>query len=226
MLAVSRNVVLILFSVLVVHCEGSETVNNSGSGGHNNGGASATGGAASSTGGTISTENAVAVGCGLLCAHADDCPNDSEANCLVRCGALGSNEDCASEYTSYADCLQTAEFGCNTDGLVSVVGCEGPGAAAAACILGIEPNEELVEPCEEYCTQVVAAGCENTEGQASCVNGCTLFGATDFPCASDWKQVLTCSEGATFECDSNGNAVPVGCELDIVSFGLCVLPSG
>jgi len=228
MSAMGRFVALMALGALALNCGESETGGengNSTSGGTTNGGASATGGT-NPSGGSISTDDAVAEGCGLLCSHADDCPDDSEADCLVRCGILGSNEDCADEYTSYANCLATAEFDCNSDGLVSVTGCDGTGATAMACILGIEPNPDLVEPCEDYCTEVVAADCENTEGQTSCVSGCTLFGSTDFPCAEEWDQVLDCADGATFDCDANGNAVPLGCELDIVAFGLCVLANG
>ncbi|MBN1611109.1 MAG: hypothetical protein JW940_31040 [Polyangiaceae bacterium] len=167
--------------------------------------------------------DAVAVGCGKLCSHADDCPNDTEAECLVRCGVLGSKDECNDEYAAFADCLETAEFGCNADGQVSVVGCEGTAAAAVGCIAGIEPDLELAGPCEDYCDGAVAAQCEKTESKASCVNGCTLFGAKDFPCSSQWNNVLTCSDGATFECNDNGNAVPSGCNVQVLAFGACVV---
>jgi hypothetical protein len=166
---------------------------------------------------------AVAVGCGQLCAHADKCPNDSEAQCLVRCGILGSNDECNTEYAAFADCLQTAEFDCNTDGQVSVVGCEGTAAAAVGCIAGIHPDPTLASPCEEYCDAAVAAQCEKTESKASCVNGCTLFGANDFPCSTQWNNVLTCADGATFECNDNGDAVPTGCDIEVLAFGACVV---
>ena len=182
------------------------------------GGASTAGGA----GGSGAT-GVVAEGCGLLCSHADECDEDSEAECLVRCGVLGSNEDCESEYTGFADCLETAQFSCSEDGLVSVVGCEGTAAAVVACLAGIEPDPELTGPCEDYCEAAVAAECENTEGQQSCVNGCTLFGATDFSCSSQWNEVLTCADGATFECNANGEAVPVGCGSQGLAFGACVV---
>ena len=91
------------------------------------------------------------------------------------------------------------------------------------CIVGIEPDPELVEPCEDYCDKAAAADCENAENLADCVSGCTLFGATDFPCSQSWNPVLTCSEGATFECDNNGKAVPTGCGVQLLLFGACVL---
>ena len=163
-------------------------------------------------------------GCALLCSQADACAADSEAACLSRCGALASNpSECQPRYEAFSECMQTAEFGCNDEGLVSVVGCEGTAAAALACTAGIEPDSDLVEPCEDYCTEANAADCENSEGVASCVSWCTIFGAGAFPCAEEWNTVLRCSEGAAFECDANGNVVPRGCELQVIGFAACVL---
>ena len=157
-----------------------------------------------------------------MCSHADDCPNDTEAKCLVRCGVLGSKEECDTEYAAFAECLETAEFGCNADGQVSVTGCEGTAAAAVGCIAGIEPDPALVTPCEDYCETAVQAQCEKTE-EVSCVNGCTLFGAQDFACSDQWKDVLACADGATFECDNNGDAIPSGCDTEVLAFSVCVL---
>jgi hypothetical protein len=192
------------------------------------GGSGESGGAASQSdsaggaAGAAGSGDAVAVGCGQLCSHADDCPDDTEAECLVRCGVLGSKEECDPEYAAFADCLETAEFGCNADGQVSVSGCEGTAAAAVGCIAGIDPDPTLVTPCEEYCEAAVQAQCEKTESQASCVNGCTLFGAQDFPCSNQWEAVLTCSDGKTFECNNNGDAIPSGCAVQVLAFGACV----
>lgn len=193
------------------------------------GGAAGSGGdsAASGGGGTGQADGGTGgelTGCDLLCSHADDCASDSEAACMNRCEALASNPDeCQERYDAFSDCMQTAEFSCNDEDLVSVVGCEGPAAAALACTAGIDPDPGLVDPCEDYCTEAAAADCENSEGVSSCVSWCTIFGAGAFPCAEEWNTVLTCSEDATFECDANGNVAVRGCELQVLGFAACVL---
>jgi hypothetical protein len=35
--------------------------------------------------------------------------------------------------------------------------------------------------------------------------------------------VLTCADGAEFECNANGDAVPIGCGLQVLAFGACVI---
>jgi hypothetical protein len=84
------------------------------------------------------------------------------------------------------------------------------------------PDPTVKEGCADWCAGVVAASCSKKTTLSDCVFGCRAV-SNSAPCNARYKQLFECSQGATFTCNKDGDAVPQGCEAKYALTGLCVL---
>jgi hypothetical protein len=100
------------------------------------------------------------------------------------------------------------------------------GSTSGGGAMGGAPSGPVVDPgvresCPAWCDGVIEAACgEDTLND--CLFWCRAV-ANSPACNARFAELFDCAEGATFECNADGDAVPQGCELDHVQAGLCVL---
>jgi hypothetical protein len=92
--------------------------------------------------------------------------------------------------------------------------------------MGGSPTVPMVDPtvregCPAWCDGVIEAGCDG-DTLEDCLFGCRAI-VNSPACNSNYAELFECAEGATFECNADGDAVPQGCEVEYARVGLCVL---
>jgi hypothetical protein len=190
---------------------------DTGSGGSDTG----SGGSTSSSGGGTSTS----FGCPELCERivAQNCANEpGQAACEIWCAGFTPDPECQPMYDAFFSCAEGAEYECNDQGRVHVIGCDVQLGIGVGCtISGPEPT--LQEPCTDYCTKVHEANCENSGTMSDCTFGCTVAGSEDLGCVTEWNNFLECSETATYTCNDAGDLLVQPCGGYGLIYGVCVL---
>lgn len=219
---------------------GAATGGASNAGGAATGGTSSTGGSGvggeatsstSSTGGSGGTNPVpppeLVEGCAATCdaeVAADCASGPTRTSCADGCNLLTRVPACAEQLGSFFDCVAEDDTtSCSNEDEVVFNACVSEQLAAYACVLQEAPDPDLEAPCESYCAGSVDAMCENDDGDlAGCVLWCQSIGTTFPSCQTRWQTLLECSETDGFECDANGEASPVGCGAEGVSFLACI----
>jgi len=216
----------------------SSTAGNSDTGGTGNTAGTGTGGEASSstssTGGSGGTDPVpppeLVQGCQATCdaeVAAGCAAGPTTSSCADGCNLMTRVPACAERLGTFFDCVADDDTtSCSGEDEVVFDACVIEQIDAYACVLQEAPDPELAEPCEYYCSAVVDAACENDEGDlAGCVLWCQSLGTTYPSCQSPWQTLLECGETAELECDANGEAGPLGCTVEALSFLVCICSS-
>jgi hypothetical protein len=128
--------------------------------------------------------------------------------------------------TEFIECTDEDDTtSCSADGEVVFDGCVSEQLAAWGCVFQEAPDPELEEPCENRCNAEAEAMCSDDYDLAGCVLFCQSVGTILPACEPTWQSFLECSNGAEFECNEDGEAEPVGCDAEGISFLACALPA-
>jgi hypothetical protein len=93
---------------------------------------------------------------------------------------------------------------------------------AAAVETGLSPA--VRSGCESLCSSELDAGCSGQSSLSQCLIGCAvLLGNPN--CVTQSSALLSCAQGAAMSCDSSGNVVISGCEVDQLQAESCALAS-
>jgi len=151
----------------------------------------------------------------------------STSSCADGCNLTTRVPACAERLGTFFDCVAEDDTtSCSNEDEVVFDACVIEQIDAYACVLQEAPDPDLAEPCENYCSAVVDAMCENDEGDlAGCVLWCQSLGTTYPSCRSPWQTLLECGETAEFECNANGEAEPLGCTVEALTFLVCICNS-
>lgn len=159
---------------------------------------------------------------------AANCPSGPTASaCADGCNLTTRVPACADELANLFDCVGDNDTtSCSNAGEVVFDECVTEQIDAYACVLQEAPDPELEEPCESYCGAVSDVMCDNEGGDLTgCILYCQSIGTTVPSCQAAWQNVLACGESAEFECDADGGAQPVGCDVEGLLFLACVCES-
>jgi hypothetical protein len=162
-------------------------------------------------------------GCNQLCTKevGAACPaGPTLDSCLVGCRVILANPNCASAGQGLFSCVQTAAASCDTSGNVVFAGCQVQQLAADLCFLQGANDPGLTTPCTTYCASVAAANCPS-DAPSGCQSGCQVIGNLVPGCDTPWKNYVTCANGSTLTCGSNGKAGAPACASQALGFWAC-----
>jgi hypothetical protein len=164
----------------------------------------------------------VVEGCSELCTkeQAARCPGSSTlSSCQVGCELVARNPACASAAQSLFTCANGATASCDSSGNPTFAGCGVQGIAVEACVLLTATDGSLASPRATYCAAVAAAKCPN-DAPNGCQASCQILGNL-FGCDPQWTQYVTCANGATLCCGSEGTASAPSCRAQAASVWEC-----
>lgn len=161
-------------------------------------------------------------GCSALCTkeEAANCSAfGSVSSCQVGCELLVRNPSCASDAQSLFSCASGATASCDSSGNPTFANCDLQEVESAACFLVNATDQTLQAPCTTYCTAVAAAKCPN-DNPNGCVESCQVLGNL-LGCDSAWTEYVSCANGSTLSCGSDGKAGATACIVQAASFWEC-----
>jgi hypothetical protein len=138
---------------------------------------------------------------------------------------LTSADECNDKADTYFECVDGAELTCNGNGEVVAQECWLQYLDAIGCAVSQNPNPDIVEPCADYCANVVATECPNNGTEEQCNTNCLWSGATGLGCSGEWATFLGCANEANWSCFL-GYAVAEGCGADYVAYSQCINEAG
>jgi hypothetical protein len=161
-------------------------------------------------------------GCAQLCdkEQAANCPGfGSLSTCMVGCELLLKNPSCSSMAQTLFSCVSGSTASCDSSGNPTFANCGFQEIASAGCFITSNVDSTLQAPCTTYCAAVAAAKCPN-DNPNGCVGSCQILGNL-FGCDSQWSQYVTCANGSTLSCGSDGKASASACITQAASFWEC-----
>ena len=161
-------------------------------------------------------------GCSQLCTKegAASCAAfGSVSSCMVGCELLVRNPACSSAAQNLFSCVGGATASCDSSGNATFTSCGLQELASGSCFIAKATDQTLEAPCTTYCAAVAAAKCPS-DNPNGCVASCQLLGNL-LGCDPAWTQYVTCANGSTLSCGSDGKAGASACIAQAAAFWEC-----